>query len=74
MERVREHICKNGRKYRISNTERMYMNKEYPDGGFVIDCWIATDVTTGYWVYLDHSPNDETLREFIVALERLPPL
>jgi hypothetical protein len=74
MKLLREHVCKNKRRYQIFETGTEYVDQEYPTGGFVIYNWIPTSPTTGNWCYLDNSPDTETLTAFLTALDRLPPV
>lgn len=59
----------NGRTYKVTDTKQPYTPGEYPTGGFIIHLKHNEE-----WVYLDHSPNERTLRDFIFAAQKLPKL
>ncbi len=59
----------NGRKYRYADTGQPYVQGEYADGGYIIQL-LHGDV----WVYLDNSPDKQTLDLMLAGLARLKPL
>jgi hypothetical protein len=69
---VRIFELKNGRKYRVTNTNSPYVNDEYPSGGFAIHVW-ADNFKNPQWIFVDHSPNEETVQNFLKSAERLIP-
>lgn len=67
---TRIEILPNGRIYRIFDTGKPYDHtSENPNGGFIIYLF-----ANGRWNYIDHSPDEECVNNFLKAAERLAPL
>ena len=63
---------KNGRIYRLVDTKEPYINGEYPKGGIIIFAWSSElNSGNGMWVYIDNSPDEECVKNFLSAMERL---
>ncbi len=70
-----EHVLDNGRKYKLVDTGTPYKAGEYPSGGILLHAWEPRSKGgEGAWVYVDHSPDAGTAREFLRHASRLPPI
>lgn len=63
------HTLSNGRIYRVLDTGTPYAGGEYPYGGF----HISVKLPSGNWSYIDNSPDEECVRNFLKAARRLSP-
>lgn len=70
------HRLKNGRVYRVIDTGLPYKNGEYPSDGFHICVLLPGKMITDEngWGYIDNSPDQECVNNFLKAAERLKPL
>lgn len=66
-----EHSFSNGRRYIITDTKKPYVGGEYPLGGFLIRTLFSNK--TG-WSYIDNSPDEKTVLNFLNAASMLKPL
>lgn len=69
MERVEIKNLPNGRKYRLTHSGEPYKNGEYPSGGIKICAW-DDRINNGSWIYIDNTPDEETLSNFLKAVSR----
>lgn len=60
------YTMKSGSTYTVFNTQKEYVNQEYPEGGFVVHSVRSEDQRD----YIDHSPDIETLYCFVKALNQ----
>jgi hypothetical protein len=62
----------NDRVYRLHYTKQPYVSGEYPTGGIIIQAWEPSmNSGTGGWSFIDNSPDEECVNNFLKAMERL---
>ncbi len=60
---------KNGKVFCVTDTKQPYINGEYPSGGFLIRILKSDD----NWSFIDYSPNEECVANFLKASENSEP-
>lgn len=61
----------NGRKYRLTYTEKPYLQNEYSSGGIKVCAWEPKlNKGQGLWVYIDNFRDAETVNSFLAKMER----
>lgn len=63
------HELPNGRTYQVIDTRQPFVDGEYPSGGFVIKALL---VHSNEWSYVDNSPDETCVQNFLRAAARLP--
>jgi len=64
------YLLPNGRIYRVSYSGRPYTGGEYPCGGYLI-CLQKPNCD---WWYIDNSPDEECVQNFLKSASRLTPI
>lgn len=63
----------NNRKYRLTFTEKEYIQAEYSSGGIKVCAWEhRLNKGKGTWVYIDNFHDIKTVENFLLAMERAP--
>lgn len=61
----------NGRKYRLTDTKKPYLQGEYTSGGIKVCAWEPKlNKGQGLWVYIDNFRDAETVNSFLAMMGR----